>query len=185
MQALQGNTSDAVWALLCPVSPCTHRPAPGRSGTPQGHPKTSYLKVAEVEEGCRAVGEAQGHIGAAGELVGRCLGRRMEGAASRGGTLSRTLLTRIPPHGEPPKMGENPSNTRGRFPTQRGEGTPNRGGTQHEGTPNTRDVRGPQTLGGTQQGCEGTPNTQGGGTTAEMCGDQGHEGAPNTEGGQR
>lgn len=86
MQALQGNTSDAVWALLCPVSPCTHRPAPGRSGTPQGHPKTSYLKVAEVEEGCRAVGEAQGHLGAAGELMGRCLGRRTEGAASQGGT---------------------------------------------------------------------------------------------------
>lgn len=114
---------------------------------PSGCPKTSYLKVAEVEEGCRAVGEAQGHLGAAGELVGRCLGRRTEGAASwgghhgiclTGGTLSGTLLTRIPPHGEPPKMGD-PSSTRGRFPTQRGEGTPNRGGTQHEGTLNTEE----------------------------------------------
>lgn len=154
MQALQGNTSDAAWALLCPVSPCTHRPAPGCSGTPQGHPKTSYLKVAEVEEGCRAVGEAQGHLGAAGELVGRCLGRRTEGAASwgghhgvclTGGTLSGTLLTQIPPHGEPPKMGEDPSNTRGRCPTQWGEGTPNtRAG--------HNDVRGPQTLGGETAG---------------------------------
>lgn len=59
---------------------------------PSGCPKTSYLKVAEVEEGCRAVGEAQGHLGAARELVGRCLGRRTEGAASWGGTTGFASL---------------------------------------------------------------------------------------------
>lgn len=160
------------------------------SGAPQNLLPQSGRGGRGLQSGWRSTGTPRGCRGAHGTLPGEenggcCLTGGHHGVCLTGGTLSGTLLTQIPPHGEPPKMGEDPSNTRGRCPTQWGEGTPNRGGTQHEGTPNTRDVRGPQTLGGTQQGCEGTPNTQGGGTTAEMCGDQGHEGAPNTEGGQR
>lgn len=123
-QTWRGNASGGAWALPYPNSPSwasghplgvlTCSGAPRSLGGTRRHraaagPATAYLKAPEVEEGGGAVGEANGHLGAAGGLVG-CRLRRPESCCS--GEGGHTTPQRDPLSGgcgTPPSLPQEPS----------------------------------------------------------------------------